>query len=752
MTVKYANNAWSYLGANVSAAQTTLIVSSGAKFPTLAGGDYFYATLVSLTGGFDATGNPNVFEIVKVNGPYTSGATTFASVTRAQDGTSAKTFSSGDLCDVRPCRVALTDLASVGGALLAVNNLSDVASVPTSINNLGLRIVSVRNYGAVGDGTTDDLAAINAAYAALPATGGVLYFPAGSYKVTGSITTIAKKIWILGQGKENSRILTNQATGNVLDISSTDVKISDMTVVSTVVRSANSLVNVQSGATRFEMQSCALSTGFINITTAATIVDIHDCQILSPTAATGTGILVNGGSDLSISHCLVNGTGGAEPLYGIRVQACGDLNLVDTSIILSGTALQVDPAAGQVVASLNATNTYFDTNASRGVNIAPTATGAVVRCSFVQCWMSSNTSNGVRIIAGGSTIVNGIDFIGSNIFLNGADGLAVTTSPLNIRVLGGEFAQNTGAGISFTSCTDFSVIGVRSGAGGGLTGNTTYGVNIASATCDNFVVANNDLRGNTTAPWNNASTVTTNTWSLYNNLGGAAEPLIATTKFTADFFSATPNNRFRFQSYTGNNITDVAATPSGSGTLAQYSAYGGADLTAARSYIALRANEGSGSCEVRSDQINGGTVQPLSLVNNGTRWKSLVTGTRILVGSPIGTDDVIHDFQINGNVKATAYHPAVATKTAATYTATISDTVLLLDATSNNIVITLPAASAAGAGFSCSLRFKRTDSTANTVTIQRAGADTIDGGTTTTLAPLQAKDLESNGVAAWFIC
>ena len=43
--------------------------------------------------------------------------------------------------------------------------------------------VSVRNFGAKGDGVTDDTAAIAAAIAALP-TGGTLYFPAGTYRVS----------------------------------------------------------------------------------------------------------------------------------------------------------------------------------------------------------------------------------------------------------------------------------------------------------------------------------------------------------------------------------------------------------------------------------------------------------------------------------------------------------------------------------------------------------------------------------------
>ena len=41
--------------------------------------------------------------------------------------------------------------------------------------------VSVRQFGARGDGKSDDTEAIRAAIAALPPRGGVLFFPPGHY-------------------------------------------------------------------------------------------------------------------------------------------------------------------------------------------------------------------------------------------------------------------------------------------------------------------------------------------------------------------------------------------------------------------------------------------------------------------------------------------------------------------------------------------------------------------------------------------
>src|SRR4051812_20727755 len=58
-------------------------------------------------------------------------------------------------------------------------------------------IIDVKEHGASGDGTTDDTTAIQAAAAA--ATNGVLYFPAGRYRVTSTIS-VSTRTTVRGDG------------------------------------------------------------------------------------------------------------------------------------------------------------------------------------------------------------------------------------------------------------------------------------------------------------------------------------------------------------------------------------------------------------------------------------------------------------------------------------------------------------------------------------------------------------------------
>jgi hypothetical protein len=59
---------------------------------------------------------------------------------------------------------------------------------------------NVRSFGAVGDGVTNDAAAIQAAINALPAGGGIVYFPPGTYKVSTKISLPDKSVILSGSG------------------------------------------------------------------------------------------------------------------------------------------------------------------------------------------------------------------------------------------------------------------------------------------------------------------------------------------------------------------------------------------------------------------------------------------------------------------------------------------------------------------------------------------------------------------------
>ena len=85
MSVLYSNNAYSTLASAINASATSITVATGegARFPAISTtGDYFYLTLA----------NASVNEIVKV----TARSSDTMTITRAQDGTTAQSFSTSD--------------------------------------------------------------------------------------------------------------------------------------------------------------------------------------------------------------------------------------------------------------------------------------------------------------------------------------------------------------------------------------------------------------------------------------------------------------------------------------------------------------------------------------------------------------------------------------------------------------------------------------------------------------------------------
>jgi hypothetical protein len=96
MPVKFTNNASGVLASSITTSSTsiTLTTGQGSLFPSLAAGEFFFATLVD---------SSNNYEIVKV----TTRSTDVMTVVRAQDNTSARAFIGGDRFELRPVAAAM---------------------------------------------------------------------------------------------------------------------------------------------------------------------------------------------------------------------------------------------------------------------------------------------------------------------------------------------------------------------------------------------------------------------------------------------------------------------------------------------------------------------------------------------------------------------------------------------------------------------------------------------------------------------
>ena len=104
------------------------------------------------------------------------------------------------------------DLADLGGGFIQAGTGATQRTVELKLQDM----VSVKDFGAVGDGTADDTAAINAAITA--AGSGCLHVPAGTYKITAPLNSgnSIPNLRIIGDSRDTSIFKYFGTTGTML--------------------------------------------------------------------------------------------------------------------------------------------------------------------------------------------------------------------------------------------------------------------------------------------------------------------------------------------------------------------------------------------------------------------------------------------------------------------------------------------------------------------------------------------------------
>jgi hypothetical protein len=133
MGVKVTNNAFGTLLSGISSSATTITLDSGqgAKFPTLGGSDFFFATLIDTS---------NNLEIVKITARSTDSLT----AVRAQDNTSARAFSAGDRIELRPTAAMFESLSTPDDATTSSKGIASFSSDNFAV---GSGAVTIKDLG-----------------------------------------------------------------------------------------------------------------------------------------------------------------------------------------------------------------------------------------------------------------------------------------------------------------------------------------------------------------------------------------------------------------------------------------------------------------------------------------------------------------------------------------------------------------------------------------------------------------------------
>lgn len=366
-------------------------------------------------------------------------------------------------------------------------------------------------YGAAGDGTTDDTTAIQDAIDAVCAAGGgVVYFPAGTYLISATLTVICDGVALLGDGPAAAVILADpsMATGNMVEITSADYcAIRELGLTSAAQKT---------GGVGILITSCLFTTvEYLRLNNQYDAVKTVDSTV----------VRIVGLDVRNTAHHGFYFTGTGNDFYMSQVVADNSPNATGHGIFLdSGTQAFIGEDcdlihfANGLVITPSGTSTWhfftgmiFDTNTNDGIHLGDGA--ADLRgITFVNCWAASNGSQGVYIGAN----VEGFQFIGGKVLNNGQNGFTVTSTTAtrltiadNLIVSNSQGSSGTYSGIRVVGgVTHLSVTGNHSYNGLSLGSTQKYGLSLESGATDYLVLDGNDFHGNATGEISNLSGVT----------------------------------------------------------------------------------------------------------------------------------------------------------------------------------------------------------------------------------------------------
>ena len=363
--------------------------------------------------------------------------------------------------------------------------------------------VNVKDYGATGSGTVDDTLAIRSALSAsLNGTNKVLYFPAGSYLVTGKLTVdVQTPISIVGDGWCSNILwafngnLFEWSTGIVCrECTVRDLKITSSSVAKSTTSAA---ISCKGGVEKslfdnllvFPAAAYKPGTG-IHFTGVCDSTTIRDCQLW---LIKGVGIRIGSGSEIRIQGGRVIGDNSrTDGSIGVQITGnCGGVHIVSTDLISLNDGVCIDNSSGA-----GSNREIFLTHATldscgRGLSVKDNS-----YVSLAGCWAASCNSDNIHVEAGLTSPL--LNISGGSIFNAGSGGGDTTVGRNGITVNSGSFVlngvsvrNNLGRGIWVPNTTvkDYAITGCRvvdNGQGAKLTGS-------------NYLLANNVFTRNTTA-------------------------------------------------------------------------------------------------------------------------------------------------------------------------------------------------------------------------------------------------------------
>jgi hypothetical protein len=368
--------------------------------------------------------------------------------------------------------------------------------------------LNVKDFGAKGNGITDDTAAIQAGINSLGSTGGILFIPKGNYKITNTIV-INGSTTIQGDGREATRIV-NYSDNNAVQIWGIYNAIKDLTITA----------NGKSGGSGIFCETVSGGSNSAGTNIDCIIIENHlyNIRLTKHTSGFICRNLVsqnpkdNGACVLIeeevvetfFTDCIMSGN--AVPgSTGLRIKGGTGNFFTNVDIVRCNNAIEITPINQEVLWQWF-TNVLADSSLSDGIRIQADEGSAIYSVTFNNCWAGSNAGTGILLNAVGTGVLDGIEFIGTRVLDNGYFGFQLAKGK-NVSILGGTISGNTNNGVHINAgVSEFKIECVRIGKAMGRSVEQPIGIRIDPGSSDNFIITGCDCRVNTFAGINDNST------------------------------------------------------------------------------------------------------------------------------------------------------------------------------------------------------------------------------------------------------
>jgi len=289
-------------------------------------------------------------------------------------------------------------------------------------------VFDVRDYWAVGDGTTDDTAAINAAIVALNAAGnGVLYFPAGIYKVTAALTAIhvmgptTGGVQVRGDGHSyadvngggGSQINCTSPTANLFTVEGVSVQFRDLGLRNTYAGTPTAGAAIVASGDLWRYDNLAVSGFYVDIDHAnGATWRMTGCWLCSPVHL---AMRIRNGYQADAGDWAISDSWFVSDIYdtasAIRIESAGGGKITNVKVVgflhgdkMFSRCIDVAPASGVATSILLISNCSFEGYTEDAIHV-DTNGNTYDMISVIGCEFGTMQSTGYAVWIDG---VNGV--------------------------------------------------------------------------------------------------------------------------------------------------------------------------------------------------------------------------------------------------------------------------------------------------------------------------------------------------------